>query len=103
MFTQSGQALSSSISLRAAKHVGLKAGVVQTKWDKLSGMPLPAMAKLVDGRYLVVAKVQGEKVLVQHGDETGRSCCLVSGSEMIWTGSTALHQAGQYPATRPQI
>ncbi|NGZ98090.1 MAG: type I secretion system permease/ATPase [Nitrospira sp. WS110] len=90
LFTQSGQALSETDLLRAAKHVGLKAGVVQTKWDKLSGMPLPAMAKLVDGRYLVVAKVQGEKVLVQHGDETRPLVLSRERFEMIWTGDLLL-------------
>ncbi len=90
LFAQSGQALSDTALLRAAKHVGLKAGVVQTKWDKLIGMPLPAMAKLVDGRYLVVAKVQGEKVLVQHGDETRPLVLSRERFEMIWTGDLLL-------------
>ena len=90
LFTQSGQVLSETDLLRAAKHVGLKAGVVQTKWDKLIGMPLPAMAKLVDGRYLVVAKVQGEKVLVQHGDETRPLVLSRERFEMIWTGDLLL-------------
>lgn len=90
LFSQSGQALSDTDLLRAAKHVGLKAGVVQTKWDKLIGMPLPAMAKLVDGRYLVVAKVQGEKVLVQHADETRPLVLSRERFEMIWTGDLLL-------------
>ena len=90
LYAQSGQALSDTDLLRAAKHVGLKAGVVQTKWDKLVGMPLPAMARLVDGRYLVVAKVQGEKVLVQHGDETRPLVLSRERFEMIWTGDLLL-------------
>ena len=90
LYAQSGQALSDTDLLRAAKHVGLKAGVVQTKWDKLIGMPLPAMAKLVDGRYLVVAKVQGEKVLVQHADETRPLVLSRERFEMIWTGDLLL-------------
>ena len=64
-FAQSGQVLSDTELLRAAKHLGLKAGVVRTTWSKLPGTPLPAMAKRTDGRYLVLAKVEAEKVLVQ--------------------------------------
>lgn len=90
LFSQSGQALSDTDLLRAAKYVGLKAGVVQTKWDKLISMPLPAMAKLVDGRYLVVAKVQGEKVLVQHADESRPLVLSRERFEMIWTGDLLL-------------
>jgi ATP-binding cassette, subfamily B, bacterial HlyB/CyaB len=90
LYAQSGQALSDTDLLRAAKHIGLKAGVAQTKWDKLIGMPLPAMAKLVDGRYLVVAKVHDEKVLVQHADETRPLVLSRDRFEMIWTGELLL-------------
>ncbi len=89
-FSQSGQALSEIDLLRAAKHVGLKAGVVKTTWSKLQGMPLPGMAKLVDGRYLVVAKVQAEKVLVQHPDEARPLVLSRDRFEMIWTGDLLL-------------
>ncbi|QPD03683.1 MAG: Toxin RTX-I translocation ATP-binding protein [Candidatus Nitrospira kreftii] len=89
-FSQSGQALSEIDLLRAAKHVGLKAGVVKATWSKLLGMPLPGMAKLVDGRYLVVAKVQAEKVLVQHPDEARPLVLSRDRFEMIWTGDLLL-------------
>src|SRR5215510_9144949 len=64
-FAQSGQVLSDNDLLRAAKHLGLKAGVLTANWNKLDGIPLPAMAKRADGRYVVLAKLEGEKVLVQ--------------------------------------
>ena len=89
-FSQSGQALSEIDLLRAAKHVGLKAGVVKATWSKLQGMPLPGMARLVDGRYLVVAKVQADKVLVQHPDEARPLVLSRDRFEMIWTGDLLL-------------
>ncbi len=89
-FSQSGQALSEIDLLRAAKHIGLKAGVVKATWSKLQGMPLPGMAKLVDGRYLVVAKVQTDKVLVQHPDEARPLVLSRDRFEMIWTGDLLL-------------
>ncbi|MGA6829365.1 type I secretion system permease/ATPase [Nitrospira sp. NS4] len=64
-FAQSGQALSDAELLRAAKHLGLKAGVVTTQWSKLAGTPFPAMAKRRDGRYVVLAKIDGDKALIQ--------------------------------------
>ena len=63
-FAQSGEVLSDTGLLRAAKHLGLKAGVLTANWNKLAGIPLPAMAKRSDGRYVVLAKLEGEKVLV---------------------------------------
>ncbi|HBH81918.1 MAG TPA: type I secretion system permease/ATPase, partial [Nitrospira sp.] len=89
-FAQSGQMLSDTDLLRAAKHLGLKAGLVKTKWNKLPGMPLPAIAKRTDGRYLVVAKLEGEKVLVQDPVE-GRPLLFERPQfEGWWTGELLL-------------
>ena len=64
-FAQSGQPLSDTDLLRAAKHLGLKAGLRKTQWNKLAGTPLPAIVKRTDGRYVVLAKIEGDKALVQ--------------------------------------
>jgi subfamily B ATP-binding cassette protein HlyB/CyaB len=64
-FGKAGCPFSDRDLLRAAKHLGLKAGLVQTEWTKLTGTPLPALAKRRDGRYVVLAKVEADKVLVQ--------------------------------------
>ncbi len=89
-FAQSGHRLSDTELLRAAKNLGLKAGLVTPEWNKLQGTSFPAMAKLVDGGYLVVIKVEGEKVLVQNPVE-GYSLILSRNRfEMIWTGELVL-------------
>ncbi len=89
-FAQSGQMLSDTDLLRAAKHLGLKAGLVKTQWNKLPGTPLPAIAKRTDGRYLVVAKLEGEKVLVQDPVE-GRPLLFERQQfEGMWTGELLL-------------
>lgn len=90
LYAQPGHVLSDTDLLGAATHIGLNAGAVQTTWNKLQDMPLPAMAKLVDGRYLLVAKVHDEKVLVQHADETRPLVLSRSRFEMIWTGNLLL-------------
>ena len=85
-FAQSGHRLSDTELLRAAKTLGLKAGLVIGDWNKLRGSTFPVMAKLVDGGYLVVAKFEAEKVLVQNPVE-GYSLVLSRDRfEMIWTG-----------------
>ncbi|MFO0777788.1 MAG: type I secretion system permease/ATPase [Nitrospira sp.] len=89
-FAQSGQVLSDTDLLRAAKHLGMKAGLVKTTWNKLPGTPLPALAKRADGRYLVLAKLEGEKVLVQDPVE-GRPLVFAREQfEGIWTGELLL-------------
>ena len=47
--------------LRCAKDFGLKARAATTKWSRLAKMPLPAIATLRDGRFMVIAKASDKK------------------------------------------
>ena len=51
--------------LRCAKDLGLKARASRTDWSRLGSTPLPAIAALRDGGFLVIAKATEDKVLVQ--------------------------------------
>jgi subfamily B ATP-binding cassette protein HlyB/CyaB len=51
--------------LRCARDLGLKARAYRTDWSRLANTPLPAIASLRDGGFLLVAKADGNKVLVQ--------------------------------------
>lgn len=84
-FAQAGQALTDADLLRAAKHLGLKAGLLKTTWGRLQGTPLPAMAKRTDGRYVVLAKVEEEKVLVHDPVEARPLVLSREQFEAIWT------------------
>jgi ATP-binding cassette, subfamily B, bacterial HlyB/CyaB len=88
-FAQSGQLLSDTDLLRAAKHLGLKAGQKTANWNKLGGIPLPALAKRTDGRYVVLAKLEGEKVLVQDPTETRPLVLSREQFESLLSSSTA--------------
>ncbi len=89
-FAQSGRLFSDAELLRAAKHLGLKAGLLKTTWNKLQGTPLPAMAKRADGRYVVLAKVEGEKVLVQDPVEARPLVFSREQFEATWSGDLLL-------------
>jgi subfamily B ATP-binding cassette protein HlyB/CyaB len=89
-FAQSGQLLSDADLLRAAKHLGLKAGLLKTEWGKLPGTPFPAVAKRTDGRYVVLAKIDGDKALIQDPVE-GRPLVLSREQfESAWAGELLL-------------
>jgi subfamily B ATP-binding cassette protein HlyB/CyaB len=89
-FAQSGQLLTDTDLLRAAKHLGLKAGLLKTYWSKLPGTPFPAIAKRTDGRYVVLAKIDGEKALIQDPVE-GRPLVLSREQfESTWSGELLL-------------
>ena len=89
-FAQSGQPLSDTDLLRAAKHLGLKAGVKAANWSKLGGIPLPALAKRTDGRYVVLAKIEGDKVLLQDPVEARPLVLSREQFESAWTGQLLL-------------
>ncbi len=52
--------------LRCAKQLGLKASGRATRWDRLATTPLPGIAPLRDGGFLILGKVGDDQVLVQH-------------------------------------
>ncbi|NOS81874.1 MAG: type I secretion system permease/ATPase [Nitrospira sp.] len=89
-FAQSGQQLSDADLLRAAKHLGLKAGLLKTAWGKLPGTPFPALAKRTDGRYVVLAKIDGDKVLIQDPVEARPLVLSRDQFESAWTGDLLL-------------
>ncbi len=49
--------------LLAAKHIGLKAKASQSSIERLTLAPLPALALLKDGRWVVLAQCDGQRVL----------------------------------------
>jgi subfamily B ATP-binding cassette protein HlyB/CyaB len=51
--------------LRCAKELGLRARERHVKWEHLVKLPLPAIAAMRDGRFLLLAKVGDDKILVQ--------------------------------------
>ncbi len=88
--------------LRCAKDLGLKARAVRTGWPRLANTPLPAIAMLRDGRFMVIAKASGEKILVQ-SPETLRPM-LMTRDELyaVWDGGLILmtRRAGLTDLTR---
>ncbi|RZU02309.1 subfamily B ATP-binding cassette protein HlyB/CyaB [Rivibacter subsaxonicus] len=60
-----GAAWSTEDLLLAAKHLGLKAKLVRSDLGRLTLTPLPAIALLRDGRVIVLAQCDGQRVLLQ--------------------------------------
>jgi subfamily B ATP-binding cassette protein HlyB/CyaB len=87
--------------LRCAKDLGLKARAYRTDWSRLGSTPLPAIAVLRDGGFLVVAKAAADKVLVQ---SPASRPALMTRDELtlIWDGQLILmtRRAGLSDITR---
>ena len=88
--------------LRCAKDLGLKARACRTDWTRLAKTPLPAIASLRDGTFMVVAKAADDKVLVQPPHASRPA--LMTRAELleVWDGGLILmtRRAGLSELTR---
>src|SRR6266403_4190000 len=76
--------------LRCAKELGLKARASTTKWDRLTGTPLPGIAALRDGGFLILGKAAEDKVLVQHPSSSKPELMTRVEFEAVWDGRLVL-------------
>src|SRR6476646_2332093 len=88
--------------LRCAKNLGLKARICRTNWSRLAKTPLPAIAALRDGGFLLVAKAAEDKVLVQSPLASRPSLMTQAELLAVWDGGLILmaRRAGLSDITR---
>src|SRR5262245_66088800 len=88
--------------LRCAKDLGLKARAYRTDWSRLARTPLPAIAALRDGGFLVVAKAAEDKVLVQSPLASRPALMTRAQLLAVWDGELILmtRRAGLSDVTR---
>ena len=72
--------------LRCAKDFGLKARSFQSNWRRLTKTPLPGIAVLRDGRYLLLGKVSEDQVLVQNPLSPRPMLMSRAEFEAVWDG-----------------
>lgn len=89
-FGESGKTFGEAQILLAAKHLDLKAGVIDTTWARLATTPLPAIAAQRDGRYVLLARADNERVLVQDPSESAPLLLPRAVFESAWTGRLIL-------------
>src|SRR5262249_42141822 len=86
-----------------AKDFGLKARAYRSDWSRLAKTPLPAIAALRDGGFMIIAKAGEGKVLVQRPD-TARPALMTQAELLaLWDGGLILMtpRAGLGEMTRP--
>ena len=88
--------------VRCGQDLGLKARAWRTNWSRLVRTPLPAIASLRDGGFMVVAKAADDKVLVQ--SPRASRPALMTRAELlnVWDGGLILmtRRAGLSDITR---
>lgn len=76
--------------LRCAKEFGLKARSYQSSWRRLSKTPLPGIAVLRDGSYLLLGKASEDQVIVQNPVSSRPRLMWRNEFEAIWDGRLVL-------------
>jgi len=76
--------------LRCAKELGLKARSYKTKWTRLGSTPLPGIAVLRDGDFIVLGKVGEDKAIVQSPHLSRPSLMARAELEAVWDGHLVL-------------
>src|SRR5215472_5140358 len=76
--------------LRCAKELGLKARSYKTRWTRLASTPLPGIAVLRDGDFIVLGKIGEDKALVQSPHLSRPSLMTRAELEAVWDGQLVL-------------
>ena len=83
--------------LRCAKELKLKARSVVADWDRLAKTALPALAECRDGGFLMLAKIVGDKALIQD-PRVGRPQLVTRAElEARWSGRLVLITRKVFP------
>jgi len=76
--------------LRSARQLGLKARETRTRWERLGRTPLPGIAALKAGGFLIVGKTGDDKVLVQEPGVARPRLMTRQEFEAVWDGRLVL-------------
>ena len=88
--------------LRCAKELGLKSRVVKTRWERLAKTPLPGIASLRDGGFLLLGKVGDDRAIVHEPNAPRPTITTRAELEAAWDGRLILmtRRAGLTSLTR---
>jgi subfamily B ATP-binding cassette protein HlyB/CyaB len=76
--------------LRCAKDLGLKARSLKTSWQRLARTPLPGIAILRDGSFLLLGKVGEDNIIVQSPEAARPVLVTRAELETVWDGDLIL-------------
>ncbi|MFB4202369.1 MULTISPECIES: type I secretion system permease/ATPase [Arhodomonas] len=89
-FSPAGETVDPLTLIRAARTLGLRAKRAHGRALRLATMPLPAIAELTDGTFVVLARVGDDRVLI-HDPREGRPRSVnVEDFQAEWTGRAIL-------------
>jgi ATP-binding cassette, subfamily B, bacterial HlyB/CyaB len=76
--------------LRCAQDFGLKARAYRSRWERLAATPLPGIAALRDGSFLLLGKIADDQAIVQSPAEPRPRLMTRAELEAMWDGELVL-------------
>lgn len=89
-FADAGKPFGVTEVLRAARKLGLKAAQVTLEASRLSQTPLPILAAGTDGKFFIIARVDGDRVLIQDPEVGRPEVVSLAALAERWSGSSVL-------------
>src|SRR5690606_11531297 len=93
-FAEAGQALRLPDLLLAARQLGLHAKVHRATPERLAHLPLPGLAQDTQGRFFIVARVEGEgadlRVLIHEPVQGAPQWFTAQELQQLWMGEIVL-------------
>lgn len=89
-FSENGRMLGVAELLLAAKHLHLKAKLIKTGLNRLEKTPLPAIAIGGAGDFFILARCEGNRVLIQSPDEGRPKMLNLVEFQSCWSGELIL-------------
>ncbi|MBB6343491.1 subfamily B ATP-binding cassette protein HlyB/CyaB, partial [Pseudomonas fluvialis] len=89
-FAADGRALSTPDLLLAARKLGLKAKSARSSLDRLSHIPLPAIAEDHEGRFFIIARLDDDKALIHDPRAQRPEVLSFEQLEQRWNGQLLL-------------
>jgi ATP-binding cassette, subfamily B, bacterial HlyB/CyaB len=85
-----GRRIGVATMLRCVKELGLRGRARPSRWERLANTPLPAIAVMRDGKFVLLAKFSGDTVLVQDPLQGRPTLLKRKDLEAGWTGELVL-------------
>lgn len=89
-YSDEGKPLSTEQILLASRRLGLKSRLATVDMSRLGTTPLPAIAVMDNGDFVILARHDGDRVLIQHPRSAGPEILSIQVFEASWSGRLIL-------------
>ena len=102
-YSDEGKPLSTEQILLASRRLGLKSRLATVDMSRLGTTPLPAIAVMDNGDFVILARHDGDRVLIQHPRSAGPEILSIQVFEASWSGRLILATSRASPRRAAEV